>query len=81
MTQGADSLARIDAFDPQPTLGSVAFGTLIGPSAAGYAFDIVHSNTLPISASVCTNIIAACIMAAIARAPVPLHKAGGAHGD
>jgi MFS family permease len=53
---------------------SVAFGTLIGPSAAGYAFDIVHSYTLPISASVCTSIIAACIIAATARAPVPLHK-------
>lgn len=60
---------------------SVAFGTLIGPSAAGYAFDLVHSYTLPISASVCTNIIAACIIAGTARAPVPLHKAGGAPGE
>ncbi len=32
---------------------SVAFGTLIGPSAAGYAFDLSHSYTLPIIASVC----------------------------
>jgi OFA family oxalate/formate antiporter-like MFS transporter len=60
---------------------SVAFGTLIGPSAAGYAFDIAHSYTLPISASVCTSIIAACIIAATARAEVPLHKADEAHGD
>ncbi len=59
---------------------SVAFGTLIGPSVAGYAFDIVHSYTLPISASICTNIIAACIIAGTARAPVPLHRVGGAHG-
>ncbi len=60
---------------------SVAFGTLVGPSAAGYAFDIVHSYTLPISASVCTNIIAACIIAGTARAPIPPHKAGGTHGE
>ena len=31
---------------------SVAFGTLIGPSAAGFAFDLSHSYTLPILASV-----------------------------
>ena len=30
---------------------SVAFGTLIGPSAAGFAFDFSHSYTLPILAS------------------------------
>ncbi len=41
---------------------SVAFGTLIGPSAAGFAFDLSHSYTLPILASVCANIIAAGIM-------------------
>jgi hypothetical protein len=52
----------------------------IGPSAAGYAFDIAHSHTLPISASVCTSIIAACIIAATTRAEVPLHKADEAHG-
>jgi MFS family permease len=38
---------------------SVAFGTLVGPSAAGFAFDLSHSYTLPILASVCANIIAA----------------------
>jgi predicted MFS family arabinose efflux permease len=47
---------------------SVAFGTLIGPSAAGFAFDLSHSYTLPIAASVCANIIAAAIMAVTARA-------------
>ena len=31
---------------------SVAFGTLIGPSAAGFAFDLSHSYMLPIAASV-----------------------------
>jgi MFS transporter, OFA family, oxalate/formate antiporter len=49
---------------------SVAFGTLIGPSAAGFAFDLSHSYTLPIVASVCANIIAAGIMAATSSAPV-----------
>jgi MFS family permease len=42
---------------------SVAFGTLIGPSAAGFAFDLSHSYTLPILAGACANIIAACIVA------------------
>jgi len=47
---------------------SVAFGTLIGPSAAGFAFDLSHSYTLPIVASACANIIAAAIMAVTSRA-------------
>ena len=46
---------------------SVAFGTLVGPSAAGFAFDLYHSYTLPIIASVCGNIIAACIVASLGR--------------
>ena len=41
---------------------SVAFGTLIGPTAAGFAFDVSHSYTLPILAGVGANIIAAGIM-------------------
>ena len=49
---------------------SVAFGTLIGPSAAGFAFDISHSYTLPILASVCANSIAAVIMVGMAKAAV-----------
>jgi MFS family permease len=46
---------------------SVAFGTLIGPSAAGFAFDLSHSYTLPILASIAANVIAAAIMMAAAR--------------
>jgi OFA family oxalate/formate antiporter-like MFS transporter len=46
---------------------SVAFGTLIGPSAAGFAFDLSHSYTLPIVASACANIIAAGIMISMSR--------------
>jgi MFS family permease len=41
---------------------SVAFGTLIGPGAAGFAFDISHSYVLPILAGAGLNIIAAGIM-------------------
>jgi MFS transporter, OFA family, oxalate/formate antiporter len=48
---------------------SVAFGTLIGPSAAGFAFDLSHSYALPIVASVCANIIATGIMAAMPKVP------------
>lgn len=42
---------------------SVAVGTLAGPSAAGLAFDLTQSYTLPILASVCANIVSACIVA------------------
>jgi OFA family oxalate/formate antiporter-like MFS transporter len=48
---------------------SVAFGTLIGPSAAGFAFDISGSYTMPILASACANLIAAGIVASILKAP------------
>jgi MFS family permease len=44
---------------------SVGIGTLIGPSAAGFAFDLSHSYTLPILASIAANIIGAAIMAAV----------------
>jgi MFS family permease len=46
---------------------SVAFGTLIGPSAAGFAFDFSHSYTLPILAGVRANFIAAAIVMAMSR--------------
>ncbi len=46
---------------------SVAIGTLIGPSAAGFAFDISHSYTLPILASVCANVVAAGIAAGMSK--------------
>jgi MFS family permease len=41
---------------------SVAFGTLIGPGAAGFAFDISHSYVLPILAGVGLNVVAAGIV-------------------
>jgi MFS family permease len=46
---------------------SVAFGTLVGPSAAGFAFDLSHSYRLPILASVAADLIAAAIVAATSR--------------
>src|SRR6266571_708924 len=47
---------------------SVAFGTLIGPSAAGFAFDLSHSYTLPILVGAGANLAAAAIMAATSPA-------------
>jgi MFS family permease len=51
---------------------SVAFGTLVGPSAAGFVFDVSHSYTLPILCSVATNAIAALIIAGMQRAAAKL---------
>jgi MFS family permease len=47
---------------------SVAFGTLIGPSAAGFAFDMSHSYLIPILAGACGNILAAIIVLAMSEA-------------
>jgi MFS transporter, OFA family, oxalate/formate antiporter len=49
---------------------SVAFGTLIGPSAAGFAFDLSHSYTLPILASGCAYGLATLVLAITAKAPM-----------
>jgi MFS family permease len=51
---------------------SIAFGTLIGPSAAGFAFDVSHSYTLPILIGVCGNVAAALIMVGVSKWAVPL---------
>jgi MFS family permease len=53
---------------------SVAFGTLIGPSAAGFAFDLSHSYTLPILASAAANIVAAVIVVATANITGGRHR-------
>jgi MFS family permease len=50
---------------------SIAFGTLIGPSAAGFAFDLSHSYTLPILIGAGGNVIAALIMLGVAKWAVP----------
>lgn len=49
---------------------SVSFGTLIGPSAAGFTFDLMHSYTLPIAAGIGFNILAAAVIAATSRPAV-----------
>jgi MFS family permease len=46
---------------------SAGFGTLIGPAAAGFAFDFVHSYLTPILTSAICNVIAAIVMAVVAR--------------
>ena len=56
---------------------SVAFGTLIGPSAAGFAFDLSHSYTLPILASAGANIVAAAIVAVTSSGRQPNRVAAG----
>jgi MFS transporter, OFA family, oxalate/formate antiporter len=53
---------------------SVAVGTLIGPSVAGFAFDLSRSYSLPIFTSAITSVAAACIIAGIARVRVPTHQ-------
>src|SRR6266852_1117009 len=55
---------------------SVAFGTLIGPTAAGFAFDLSHSYTLAILASAGANIVAAAIVAATSKG-ASANKQGG----
>lgn len=49
---------------------SVAVGTLLGPSAAGFAFDVRHSYTLPILLSAAAYALATGILAVTAKAPV-----------
>ena len=51
---------------------SVAFGTLIGPSAAGFGFDVTHSYTLPILASICASVVAAGITIGMAKTAAPV---------
>lgn len=48
---------------------SVALGTLIGPTAAGYAYDLTRDYTLAIVASIAVNVIAAIAIATL-RPPV-----------
>jgi len=47
---------------------SVAFGTLVGPSAAGFVFDVSRSYTVPILVSAVANLLAAVILAATSNA-------------
>ncbi|MBR0796184.1 MFS transporter [Bradyrhizobium jicamae] len=51
---------------------SVAIGTLLGPSAAGFAFDISHSYFIPVAISAAANAVAALIAAATMRSRSPV---------
>ncbi|TDY22049.1 putative MFS family arabinose efflux permease [Paraburkholderia sp. BL6665CI2N2] len=53
---------------------SVAFGTLVGPSLAGFAFDMRHSYSLSIVASAMASLVAACILVCASRARVPVQN-------
>lgn len=56
---------------------SVAFGTLIGPAAAGFIFDAGGGYLVPILASAAANAIAFAIVATTGRAPAAARAAGG----
>ncbi len=47
---------------------SVAIGTLIGPSAVGFVFDITHSYTLPILVSIGAYVVAIAVLALTTKA-------------
>lgn len=55
---------------------SVAFGTLIGPAAAGFIYDAGGGYLVPILASAAANAIAFAIVATTGRAPVAARAAG-----
>jgi MFS transporter, OFA family, oxalate/formate antiporter len=51
---------------------SVAIGTLLGPSAAGFAYDVSHSYFIPVAISAAANVVAALIAAATMRTGSPV---------
>ncbi|WP_063547921.1 MFS transporter [Burkholderia territorii] len=55
---------------------SVAFGTLVGPAAAGFIYDAGGGYLMPILASAAANAIAFAIVATTGRAPVAARAAG-----
>jgi MFS family permease len=57
---------------------SVALGTLVGPSTAGLVFDLTHSYSLVIAASICGNLLAAGIVLAVSRLPARQEPVPGA---
>ena len=57
---------------------SVAIGTLLGPSAAGFAFDVSHSYVIPVAISAAANLVAALIAMATMRAASPIAAAAQA---
>lgn len=51
---------------------SVAIGTLLGPSVAGFVFDASHSYVIPIAISAAANVVAALIAWATTRTASPI---------
>jgi len=49
---------------------SIAIGTLVGPTAVGYAFDLSRSYTVPILAGALANLVAAIVVIATSPKPV-----------
>ena len=56
---------------------SVAFGTLIGPVAAGYAYDLSGSYLLPVIASAAGNAVAAAVTGLLPRRTGPQPSCAG----
>jgi MFS family permease len=56
---------------------SVAIGTLLGPSTAGFAFDVSHSYFIPVAISAAANVLAALIALVTTRTRSPI--ASGTH--
>jgi OFA family oxalate/formate antiporter-like MFS transporter len=54
---------------------SVAIGTLVGPSAAGFMFDASHSYFVPIAASAIANAVASALTIITARSASPIAAA------
>jgi len=54
---------------------SVAIGTLVGPSAAGFMFDASHSYFVPIAASAIANAVASALTIITARSASPIATA------
>ena len=55
---------------------SAGFGTLIGPAAAGFAFDFAHSYLTPILTSAICNVIAAIVMAVVSSQRAAINRKG-----
>lgn len=51
---------------------SVAIGTLFGPSAAGFAYDVGHSYFIPVAISAAANLVAAVIAMTTTRTASPI---------
>jgi MFS family permease len=55
---------------------SVAFGTLAGPTVAGYAYDVSHSYVVPIVLSIAANLAGAAILALTIGLPARAFRSG-----